>query len=105
MAKVLNKTVVFKRYIDNIIWLLYNYSATTKIKELFHAQFDYFNLQIVFNSINTGKIDNELECLDVLHVTTFNVKGGFITKNFIKFAAKDRYFLNGASLHPTSVYT
>ena len=103
LAKVLNKTVIFNRYIDDIIWLSYNYS-TTKIKELLHAQFNDFNLQLVFNSINTGKIDNELEFLDVLHVTTLNAKGGFITKNFIKSTTKDRCFLNGASHHSTSVY-
>ena len=104
LAKVLNKTVVFKRYIDDIIWLSYNYSTTTKIKELHRAQFNDFNLQLVFNSIKSGKIDNELEFLDVLHVTILNAKDGFITKTFIKSAAKDRYFLNGASHHPTSVY-
>ena len=104
LAKVLNKTVVFKRYIDDIIWLSYNYSTTTKIKKLHQAQFSNFNLQLVFNSIKTGNMDNELEFLDVLHVTTLNAKGGFITKNFIKSTAKDRYFLNGASHHPTSVY-
>ena len=49
-------------------------------------------------------MDNKLEFLDVLHVTTLNAKGGFITKNFIKSTAKDRCFLNGASHHPTSVY-
>ena len=81
LAKVLNTTVVFKRYIDNIIWLSYNYSTTTKIKELFHAQFIDFNLQLVFNSNNTGKIDNnKLEFLDILHVTTLNAKGGFLQK-------------------------
>ena len=51
LADVLNKTVIFKKYIDDIIWLSYDYSTTTKIKELLHAQFDDFNLQIVFNSI------------------------------------------------------
>ena len=63
-----------------------------------------FNLQLVFNSINTKNMDNKLEFLDVLHVTTLNAKGGFITKSFIKSTAKDRCFLNGASHHPTSVY-
>ena len=104
LAKVLNKTVVFKRYIDDIIWLSYNYSTTTKIKELLQAQFSDFNLQLVFNSIYTENMDNKLEFLDVLHVTTLNATGGFITKNFIKSTAKDRCFLNGASHHPTSVY-
>ena len=89
MAKVLNKTVVFKRYIDDIIWLSYNYSTTTKIKELLQAQFNDFNLQLVFNSTNTENMNNELEFLDVLHVTTLNAKGRFITKNFIKSTAKD----------------
>ena len=50
LAKVLNKTVVFKRYIDDITWLSYNYFTTTKIKELLQAQFNGFNLQVVFNS-------------------------------------------------------
>ena len=49
-------------------------------------------------------MDNKLEFLDVLHVTTLNAKSGFITKKFIKSTAKNRYFLNGASHHPTSVY-
>ena len=85
---MLNKTVVFKRCIDNIIWLLYDYSTRTKIKELLHAKFD-FNLQLVFNSINTKKTSNEPEFLDVLQVTILDAKGGFSTKNFIKCIAKD----------------
>ena len=40
----------------------------------------------------------------MLHVTTPNAKGGFITRNFIKSTAKDRCLLNGASHHSTSVY-
>ena len=32
LAKVLNKTVVFKRYADDITSLLCNYSTTTKLK-------------------------------------------------------------------------
>ena len=67
---------------------LYNYFTTTKIKELLHTQFNNFNLQLLFNSINTGKID-ELKCLDVFHVTTLNAKGGFITENFTKSKAED----------------
>ena len=47
LAKVLNKTVVFRKYIDDIIWLSYNYSTTTKIKEPLQAQFNDFNLQLV----------------------------------------------------------
>ena len=56
------------------------------------------------DSINTEKIDNELEFLDVLHVITLNAKGGFTTKNFIKSIFKDRCLLNSASHYPTSVY-
>ena len=63
LAKVLNKTIVFKKYIDDIIWLSYNYS-TTKIKELLQAQFNDFNLQLVFNSINTGTL---VGFLTILH--------------------------------------
>ena len=66
--------------IDDIIWLSYNYSTTTKIKKLLQAQFNVFNLQLVFNSINTGNMDNELEFLDVLHVTTLNVKAVLLQK-------------------------
>ena len=51
------------------------------------------------DSINNKKIDNELEFLDVLHVTTLNTKNGFITKNFI-----NECLLNSTSHHPTSVY-
>ena len=101
LAKVLNKTVVFKRYIDDIIWLSYNYFITTKIKELLHAQFNDFNLQLVFNSINSKKIDYELEFLDVLHVTTLNAKSGFITKDFIKIYSQRLMF---SQWHITSSY-
>ena len=40
----------------------------------------------------------------MLHGTTLNAKCGFITKNFIKFTAKNRCFLHGALHHPTPVY-
>ena len=70
----------------------YDYSTTTKIKKLLHAQFDNFNLQLVFHSINSKKTDNQLEFLDVFHATTLNKKDGFITRNFIKSTAKDQFF-------------
>ena len=90
LAKVLNKTVIFKTYIYDKIQL--SYSTTTKIKKILHAQFDNCNLQLVFNSINSEKTDNQLECLDVFHVTTLNKKDGYITRNFIKSTAKDQFF-------------
>ena len=93
LDNVLNKIfvfilIIFLHYIDEIIWLLYDYCTTTKIKEKLHAQFGDFNLQLVFNSINTKKTDNELEFLDVLYVAILNTKGGFITKYFIQSTAK-----------------
>ena len=93
LDNVLNKIfvfilIIFLLYIDEIIWLLYDYCTTTKIKEQLHAQFGDFNLQLVFNSINTKKTDNELEFLDVLYVAILNTKGCFITKYFIQSTAK-----------------
>ena len=78
LANVLNETVIFKRYIDDIILLFYDYSSITKIKELLHDQLDDFNIPLVFNSINTEKTDNELEFFDVLHVASLNAKVLFL---------------------------
>ena len=49
------KLLSLKRYTDGIIWLLYDYFATTKTKKIIQAQFEDFNLQLVFNIINIKK--------------------------------------------------
>ena len=104
IAEILNKTILFKRYIDDVIWFSITDSLTNKIKNQLSKTFKNNGLNLIFRSINTDDTNSSLEFLDVDHVICKSSKGGFYTTNYIKPTAVERVFLNGLSHHPRCIY-
>ena len=102
--KTLNKSIIFKRYIDDIIWISETQELTTQIQTELVETFKKKDLNLVIRKISTKEGNKTLEFLDVDHVICNNVKGGFYTTNFVKPTAIDRTFLNGSSYHPRNIF-
>ena len=103
ISETLNKAPIFKRFIDNIVWIASNQNNYW-ITKVLTEEFAKHDLKLVFKQIDTSEPDRQLKFLNVLHVTDQTAKGGFITKNFTTKASQNRYFLNGSSHHLLNVY-
>ena len=104
IAAKLNKTILFKRYIDDIIWISETEELTNEIQSVLSATFQENGLRLTFRKISTEDQNHSLEFLDVNHIIHAESPGGFYTTNFTKPTAVNRLFLNGQSYHPTNVY-
>ena len=91
ISKPLNKTPIFKRFIDDIVWIVSNPNKYLIIKAL-TEKLAKRDLKLVFKQMDTSEPGRQLEFLDVLHVMHQTAKGGFITKNFTKKTAQNRFF-------------
>ena len=70
ISDTINKAELFKRYIDDIIWLSYGQEITNNIQDALITAFGNASLELTFRSIQTGgfsKTDNKMEFLDVEH--------------------------------------
>jgi len=104
IAGELKKTELFKRFIDDFIWVSFGKQQTECIKYHLQEVFEDFDLDLDFRQVKTNDIGGKVEFLDVCHhITDFSIFG-FVTKDHIKPTALDRYFLNGASHHPQSTF-
>ena len=103
-ADILNKAVIFKRYIDDIMWISSTEVLTEHIEEELRTTFERNGLKLLFRRISASKPGEALEFLDVEHRICDKSTGGFYTTNFIKPTAVDRVFLNGHSHHPRSIF-
>ena len=99
-ANIINQAVLFKRFIDDIIWISHGLKITKYIKDTLLNVFDKNNLQLTFRMINTSEENSCLEFLDVEHTVKKNWNSGFYTRDYVKPTALDRTFLNGKSFHP-----
>ena len=66
IAKHLEKNILFKRFIDDIIWLSYGDSNTDFIRQSLEKSFQEHNLELTFRSINTQEPNSRVEFLDML---------------------------------------
>jgi len=104
IAGEMKKTELFKRFIDDIIWVSFGKQQTECIKYHVPKVFKDFGLGLDFRQVNTNNIGVKVEFLDVCHHITDSSIYGFITKDHIKPTAPDRCFSNGASHHPQSTF-
>ena len=95
----LKTTKLFKRYIDDIIFLSETI-ARDNIKSHLKFTFEKHNVKLVFRKIFTENYGHQLEFLDVNLVSEKTEKGGFYVKNY----TINRAFVNGKSHHPRSIY-
>ena len=99
----LNSCYIYKRYIDDIIFLCPANKSNLIQKEL-TEKFQTHELSLQFKKISTTEEGKELEFLDILHKIKSSEKNGFKTINHIKPTAKSAKFLNGNSYHPAHVF-
>ena len=104
LANSLNKTILLKRLINDIIFLAIGKQTTCEVKKCLEAQFKENQLELIFRETNTFELDGRVEFLDVDHVIDSTSPIGFITRDYVKPTAKFRRFLHGASHHPVSVF-
>ena len=103
ISDILNKSILFKPFIDDI-WLSYGVETTLKIKNCLFKTFQDNKLDLTFHMINTTDSGSTLEFLDVEHKIDSSYSCGFFTKNFIKPTATNRLFLNSHSYYPPHVF-
>ena len=96
---------IFKRFIDDIIWISQGEKLTNSIKEKLTSTFREGGLELIFREISTQEPAGScVEFLDVNHRIDDCAPGGFVTTDYIKPTARGRVFLNGGSFHPTHVF-
>ena len=67
ISETLNKASIFKRFIDDIVWIASNSNNHSIIKPL-TLEFAKHDLKLLFKQIDTSEPDRQLEFLDVLRV-------------------------------------
>ena len=86
-------TEIFKRFIDDIVWLSFGNQATQNIKTKFSETFAKYDLTLKYRDINTTEENGELEFLDILHKISPHSQIRFITTDYVKPTALDRCFI------------
>ena len=104
ISEKLNQAILFKRYIDDIIWISKSEKLTSEIQDTLTRTFNQNQLKLTFRKVGTREYGKRVEFLDVDHCIDPASNGGFFTTNYIKPTAIDRVFLNGQSYHPRSVF-
>ena len=97
-------TEIFKRFIDDIVWLSFGNQATQNIKTKLSETFAKYDLTLKYRDINTTEENDELEFLDILHKISPHSQFRFITTDYVKPTALDRCFIQGSSHHPATVF-
>lgn len=101
IAELLNQAELFKRYIDDIIWISRTKDLTDEIVKTISDTFNSAGLKLTtFRRVSTLEKDKTLEFLDVNHVIAPTCSAGFYTTNFVKPTAVHRVFLNGSYIIP-----
>ena len=85
------------------MWISESLEDTAVIEQALLKCFGNFGLRLTFRYLNNSS-KNQLELLDVLHVSNATARIGFVTKDFQKPTGTYRCFLIGASHHPPHVF-
>ena len=104
IADKLNESIIFKRYIDDVIWISETELLTNDIKASLADVFVSNGLKLTFRRISTNQPTSSLEFLDINHVIDTTCRGGFYTTDFKKPTAINRRFLHGLSHHPRWIF-
>ena len=101
---VIESAEIFRRFIDDIVWLSFGSDNTKDIRDTLETAFTSASLELTFRETSTIEADGSVEFLDVHHCVTPNEKYGFITKDFVEVIAEHRCFISGLSHHPCSTF-
>ena len=77
IADALNKACLFKRYIDDIIWISEGEDHAEMLQNVLLRTFRENGLHLTFRKITTNEPNMSLEFLDVNHVIDIRCPGGF----------------------------
>ena len=104
IPEINEKTKVFRRFIDDIIFISNDNQDTQTIKDKINAEFGKYDLKITYKEISTRQEGKHVEFLDVLHCTSKDAEKNFYITDFVKPTAKNSTFLHGKSWHPTHTF-
>ena len=104
IPEISSHTVIFQRYIDDIIYICPTQDGSNQVKELLCDRFNEYGLELTFREMKTGAADAKIEFLDVLHCADTKATKGFFTKDYIKPTATGHTFINGKSHHPPHIF-
>ena len=96
---ILKKAVIYKRFIDDIIFIAIGENSTQNIIKAIENSLGKVGLQMITKLFNTKCSDQQVEFLDVLHKHSSDSPFKFVTSNYVKKTALDRTFINGTSYH------
>jgi len=99
IADVLNEAELFRRFIDDIIWISASEISNERIRQALTSAFENSSLELTFRQACTTEKTGKVEFLDVNHCVTIEDDFGFVTKDFVKPTAEGRQFINGNSHH------
>ena len=100
----LKRAVIYKRFIDDIIFIAIGENSTHNIIKAIENSLGKVGLQITTKLFNTKCSDQKIEFLDVLHKNSSDSPSKFVTCNHVKKTALDRTCINGTSYHPLWVF-
>ena len=101
---MLNEAELFRRFIDDIIWISASEISNERIRQALTSAFENSGLELTFRQACTAKKTGEFEFLDVNHCVTIEDDFGFVTKDFVKPTAEGRQFIDGNSHHPQTAF-
>jgi len=104
IADVLNEAELFRRFIDDIIWISASEISNERIRQALTSAFENSGLELTFRQTCTAKQKGKVEFLDVNQCVTIEDDFGFVTKDFVKPTVKGRQFINGNSHHPQTTF-
>ena len=83
-ADTINRAVIFKRFIDDIVWLSYDLDTTNEIQNLVSFTFEENELEVLFRRICTeeNQQQSRMEFLDVEHQIDRKSVAGFFTRDY-----------------------
>jgi len=104
IADVLNEAELFRRFIDDIIWISASEISNERIRQALTSAFENSGLELTFRQACTAEKTGEVEFLDGNHCVTIEDDFVFVIKDFVKPTAEGRQFINGNSHHPQTTF-
>ena len=81
---ILKKAVIYKRFIDDIIFIAIGENSTQNIIKAIENNLGKVGLQITTKLFNTKCSDQQVEFLDVFHKHSSDSPFKFVTSNYVK---------------------
>ena len=107
IAGVLHEAELFRRFIEDIIWIATSESSNENIQQALTSAVANSGLELTFCQACTADQKGEVEFVDandVNHCITTDEDFGFVTKDFVKPTVEGRQFINGKPHHPKSTF-